>query len=122
MSYQKLSSLIRFHFNNLNCFLSLSGPVLFFQVRGHIEERHEKLAIKPDIAYNQCCTSRLNSWVRQKLDGEVTEVLQQEWSCNHAEGAASQPYTLPTYTLSTYTINGAEDPMVIIHTFKIRLN
>jgi hypothetical protein len=28
-----------------------------------------------------------SNWVRKKLDKEVTEVLQQEWSCDHAEGA-----------------------------------
>jgi hypothetical protein len=30
-------------------------------------------------------------WTKQKLDREVTEVLQQEWSCDHAEGASLQP-------------------------------
>jgi hypothetical protein len=39
---------------------------------------NEKLAIELDIAGNQCCTSLSRQCeVRQKLDGEVTEVLQQ---------------------------------------------
>jgi hypothetical protein len=60
------------------------------------------------------------NWVRLKLDMEVTEVLQQEWSCDHAEGASSQPFTLSIYTLITiYTTHGAEAPMVIILAFKI---
>jgi hypothetical protein len=74
----------------------LSGPVQLFWVWGYIGETHEKLAIELDIANNQCCTSFSDSWVRQKLDGEDTEVLQQEWSYDHADGALSKPHTLPT--------------------------
>ncbi len=43
-------------------------------------------------------------WTKQKLDREVTEVLRQEWSCDHAKGTLSNPKILSTYTLSTYTL------------------
>jgi hypothetical protein len=42
-------------------------------------------------------------WTKQKLDWEVTEVLRQEWSCDHAEGTSSNPNILSTYKISTYT-------------------
>jgi hypothetical protein len=57
---------------------------------------HEKLATEQDISDNQCCTSLSDSLLRQNSDLEVTEVLQQEWSWDYAEGALSQPYILPT--------------------------
>ncbi len=67
----------------------------FSKVRGQIGETHENLAIDLDITDNQCCTSRSDNWVRQKQDGEVTEVLQQEWSWDHAERSFVTTYTLP---------------------------
>jgi hypothetical protein len=40
-------------------------------------------------------------WTKQKLDREVTEVLRQEWSCNHTEGILCNPNILSTYKLPT---------------------
>jgi hypothetical protein len=70
MSCQKLSSLNRFHLENSWCLFIIvrSGPVLlkFGVILG---KEHEKLAIELDMADKQCCTSRSDNWVKQKLDG-----------------------------------------------------
>jgi hypothetical protein len=115
MSCQKLSSLNRFNFENLQCLLIIvrSGNILL--KLGHIGEMHEKLAIELNIADNQCCTSCSDYWVR--LDWEVTEVLRQEWSLR----SCRRSFVTTLYSINLYTIHGAKDPMVIILTFKIKL-
>ncbi len=68
---------------NLPCLIIIvrtdPGPVLKLNEYGTIGEMNEHLTNEVDISDYQCCYSlSRQSWVRQKLDGEVKEVPCQE--------------------------------------------
>jgi hypothetical protein len=102
-SCQEMSNLIGI-FRCLLIFVS-SSPVLKLNKFGAFGEINAKLAIELHIAnsyHHHHHQSILHfifrlSRVRQKLDGEVTEVLRQEWSYDHTKVPSSQPYTLSNY-------------------------